>query len=58
MMAGDILPIVKPDADNIIKIICDGLNTVAYKDDKQIIDIYFTKKYSDRPRVEVEIYKR
>lgn len=45
----------KPDADNVIKIILDGLNKVAYHDDSQVCKIYFEKKYSELPRVEVKI---
>lgn len=53
MENGIIRPAKKPDADNILKIVCDALNTVAYKDDTQIVDAIVTKYYSDHPRVEV-----
>ena len=36
MAAGVLLPTKRPDCDNIIKIILDGLNGVAYHDDSQI----------------------
>jgi len=46
----------KPDKTNIEKIIEDALNGIAYKDDSQITDSGpFMKRYSPRPRVEVEI---
>ena len=45
----------KPDSDNIIKIVLDGLNKVAYHDDAQICKIHFEKRYSNIPRVEVKI---
>ena len=45
----------KPDSDNIIKIVLDGLNKVAYHDDAQICKLSFEKKYSEIPRVEVKI---
>lgn len=51
MLGGEIVPTKKPDADNIIKIVCDALNGIAYKDDSQIFSVTFTKKYSDTPRV-------
>lgn len=38
-------PTKTPDADNIAKIVCDGLNDVAYKDDSQIIDMDVKKRY-------------
>lgn len=48
-------PIKKPDMDNVIKIIADSLNGIAYRDDTQIVDCQIRKFYSDRPRVEVMI---
>lgn len=45
----------KPDADNIIKIILDGLNKVAFYDDAQVCKLYFEKKYAEIPRVEITI---
>ena len=46
----------KPDADNIAKIIMDGLNQIAYLDDNQIVSLNVEKWYTDEEeRVEVEI---
>ena len=56
MMASGILrPTKKPDMDNVVKIIADSLNQVAYKDDTQIVDCQCRKYYSEEPRVEVTI---
>ena len=55
MLSGEVLPAKKPDADNIAKIIADSLNKAAYHDDKQIVSLYVRKRYSDSPRVEVEL---
>ena len=41
-------PTGKPDCDNIVKIICDALNGIAYKDDKQIYAHQMEKAYSMR----------
>jgi len=54
-IAGRINPTKKPDADNIAKIILDGCNGILYKDDSQIVKLISEKKYSENPRVEVEI---
>lgn len=46
----------KPDIDNIIKSIQDGLNGVAYYDDSQIVDIEAVKVYTKKqPRVKITI---
>lgn len=55
MMRGIIRPTKKPDVDNIIKIVADALNGLAYQDDKQIVSCTVEKVYSDVPRVQVEI---
>ena len=55
MEAGVIRPTTKPDNDNILKIIADSLNQIAYKDDAQVVDTQVRKFYSRRPRVAVVI---
>lgn len=44
---GDIRPDKKPDMDNILKVVLDGLNSVAYEDDKQVIELTGRKYYAD-----------
>jgi crossover junction endodeoxyribonuclease RusA len=44
-----------PDMDNCLKSIMDGLNGIAYEDDRQIRKILAELKYDDRERAEVEI---
>lgn len=57
LMSSNILrPGKKPDIDNVIKIIMDALNGVAYKDDAQIVCVVANKYYSYEPRTEVSIY--
>ena len=48
-------PSKKPDIDNVIKVVADSLNGIAYKDDTQIVEVVASKYYSDKPRVEVMI---
>ncbi|ENY8941384.1 RusA family crossover junction endodeoxyribonuclease [Clostridioides difficile] len=48
-------PSKKPDIDNVVKIVADALNEIAYKDDTQIVEVIASKYYSDRPRVEIEL---
>lgn len=55
MNGGETRPIKKPDADNILKVVCDALNNIAYRDDAQIVEALVCKYYSEQPRVEVTI---
>jgi Holliday junction resolvase RusA-like endonuclease len=45
----------RPDLDNIIKSIKDGLNGIAYLDDSQIVKIEATKQWASEDYVIVEI---
>ena len=55
MLDGMIRPTKKPDMDNVVKIIADSLNKIAYRDDTQIVECKCSKYYADKPRVEVTI---
>ena len=55
MLLHKIHPTKKPDIDNVVKSILDGLNTVAFSDDAQIVELHCFKHYSEEPRVEVTI---
>ena len=55
MLSGELRPTKKPDCDNIVKIICDALNGIAYPDDKQITDASIQKVYGDVPGVVVSL---
>lgn len=55
MITGKTRPVKKPDVDNIIKIIADSLNGLAYRDDSQIVECTIEKYFSDEGRVEIEI---
>ena len=52
---GLLRPTTKPDVDNYIKSVFDGLNKVIWKDDSQVVDLQVSKFYSENPRIEVEI---
>ena len=55
MLANRILPVKKPDSDNIAKIILDALNKIAYIDDSQVIELVVKKRYSAEAKVTVHI---
>jgi Holliday junction resolvase RusA-like endonuclease len=45
----------KPDLDNLVKGVKDGLKGVCYLDDSQVIRLAATKEYGEQPGVEVRI---
>jgi len=49
-----IRPLKKPDIDNVLKVIADALNGVAYHDDTQIVKAEIAKYYGE-PRLEIEV---
>lgn len=54
-IAGRILPITRPDADNYLKSALDGLNQIVFRDDSQAVDVYIFKRYSERPRLKIKV---
>lgn len=40
-----LLPTKRPDLDNIIKLVLDGLNGKAYEDDSQIVSLFADRKW-------------
>lgn len=45
----------KPDLDNLIKAIMDGLNGKAYVDDSQVVIIEATKRWSNNNKIIIQI---
>lgn len=54
-LEGGVYPTTKPDADNVLKAVCDGCNGVLWKDDVQAVDIVLTKRYAALPCVQVRV---
>lgn len=55
-LAGEVLPTTKPDADNVVKAVFDGLNGVLWRDDVLVVDLRVRKRYSATPCVRVEVW--
>lgn len=48
-----VLPTCKPDLDNVLKAVGDGLNGVAWADDKQIAQVAAVRLYGTKPHLRV-----
>jgi Holliday junction resolvase RusA-like endonuclease len=57
MQNGAIKHIKKPDTDNLLKAVLDGLNGIAWADDSQVIRVSASKEYSTEPYVYLYIHE-
>lgn len=55
MLSGDLVPLTKPDADNVLKLVLDALNGLAYLDDKQVTHLRYQKRYALEPAVYIRV---
>lgn len=51
----ELAPTKKPDADNILKLVMDALNGVAYEDDAQVVEVSCEKRYGLAPMTHIAI---
>ena len=54
-LSGAVRPTGKPDLDNYIKLLMDGLNKLAWVDDSQVVRLVASKRYGPAPQTVVEI---
>lgn len=46
---------VKPDIDNVVKLVLDAINGIVFVDDKQVVSLVASKIYSETARTTVQI---
>lgn len=54
-LADQIRPTGRPDADNIVKLLKDAGTGIIWRDDALVVDCAIWKRYSDRPRLVIEV---
>lgn len=54
-LTGEVMPTKKPDADNVLKAICDGINGIVFCDDVQVVNVSLSKRFSATPGVTVRV---
>jgi len=54
-LTGEILPTGKPDLDNSLKAILDGMNKIVFADDAQTCRVGMSKQYGETPGVFVRV---
>ena len=53
--AGLVAATKKPDADNVLKAVKDGMNGIVWIDDAQAVEYRISKRYSTSPCVQVSV---
>lgn len=53
--SGDLRPTTKPDIENLLKGIMDGMTGIIYRDDSLVVELVAKKFYSLTPRAEVRV---
>jgi Holliday junction resolvase RusA-like endonuclease len=51
--AGDVVPVGRPDLDNLVKACVDGMTGVVFADDSLIVEERTAKRYDENPRVDL-----
>ena len=54
-LEGHVWPTTKPDLDNVAKVILDACNSIVWTDDKQVVTLAVSKRYSLKNCVNVRI---
>ena len=52
---GKLSPTKKPDIDNVVKIVLDALNKMAFKDDNQITKLQVEKFYGQEEKIYIKV---
>ena len=47
--------LTRPDADNLVKLVADALNGIAYGDDSQIVEAHVYKRWADKSEFTVHL---
>jgi Holliday junction resolvase RusA-like endonuclease len=55
MISGMLVPTKKPDADNLAKLVLDSMTGIIYQDDSQVVDLFCSKRFSEKPGVSIRI---
>jgi Holliday junction resolvase RusA-like endonuclease len=48
----------RPDLDNIVKAVKDGLNKIVWRDDAQVVICNASKQYGHQPRVDISVLEQ
>lgn len=52
-----LLPVVKPDLDNLAYLVTNALKTIIYNDDNQICESHYYKYYGDTAKTIIQVRK-
>lgn len=53
---GSLYPTANPDIDNYAKSTIDAMNSIVFKDDGQVVELFVQKRYAEEPRMVVTVW--
>ncbi len=58
MIEGAVLPIKKPDVDNLGYMVTNAMKNLFFRDDAQIVDLHLHKRFAEVPKTVIKIIPR
>jgi Holliday junction resolvase RusA-like endonuclease len=52
-----VLPVRKPDCDNALKLVLDALNTLAFRDDVQVVDVTVSRRWGPHAQTVIRLWE-
>ena len=55
MLAHKVVPVVRPDLDNLAYVVTNAMKNLFYRDDSQIVDLNLHKRYGEVPKIAIKL---
>jgi Holliday junction resolvase RusA-like endonuclease len=54
-LAGKVVPITRPDIDNLGYVVTNAMRQLFYRDDSQVVDLLLKKRYGEIPKISIKL---
>ncbi len=55
MLSHKVVPVVRPDIDNLAYVVTNSMKNLFYRDDSQIVDLNLHKRYCEVPKIVIKL---
>lgn len=56
MLNGKVLPVKRPDLDNLAYIVTNAMKELIYEDDNQVVEMTIAKRYGEIPKTVIQVH--